>query len=894
MTTPQPLFNPAAGQTLPGLTLPPLAGGANPGMFIPPGTPPTQNVANALNNLNMFIPPEPIIDNDEEGGVQEAVNVDYDLEDPVLNAIEQRYGTPADFVSEEDLANIEVPEWLMPYVVEKVSALKQIAIINGRPHVRIPKSQVPHILRQMTTLSDPERGFPVSMNTTSTGGGKTLHTLFLIQYFGFDFGVICPTNAKVSWINQCNKYGMQPRFIMSYMEIGGKGWGPTKGNFLERYNADPGDRKAVAYRVTQDWMAMIGRAQRERITEWTKSYQQLSQMVVPPEQEAAKQQQMMQYAQAIQQQQQAIAGKKFMLIYDEFHAVKNKKTNSHRAGAALNYAIFSEPQSPNRVIELSATAFDKREHAESICRFNGFIRHQNLYNWIPATAEMQYLGIGELINACNRINPQATADVLRMYPIENGPRQQKRMENLVFYLFVTVIKTFISSSAPSPVTPDKVYNGFFDLGPKWTQDYERAAEALEATLGVQVINNQYVVTNEKVGLGTISPTLKKLELAIAYAMARNTFEFLEKYPTGKVMIAVHFDESREAVAQMLGAYHPLQIYGNTKLKERLAAVENFQKNPNARVIIINAVSGGVSIDLNPIIINAPHVGFISPFSYRFIAVLQTLGRLWRIGQASWAMAVMFYGASTHRVMKIMNAYAKKGKTTKATLSTSEAAKVKYPGDFPELNEAQIVEKYPELFLPFPTDQGDIPTIPQPAPGPIGMMPGLFPGQQPMQYGQQPQMQVPQMQYGQQMQVPQIQYGQQPMTQYGQQPQMYQQPQPQMYQQPQMGQPMPQVMPQVMQQPQQTIPYPQLIQQPTTPTTQLDTIDAINAAAERLRQRQQNQEPQPQGFTQGTTQVEQPQGIQQGIQQIAISQPVVAGVQIGTSSSTTATDDDYDF
>ncbi len=693
------------------------------GGFAPPTGPVQYDLATAMGQLNIYDPGSASRGGDEDD--DEA----YDTQsDPVIAAIQSKYPQPEDAMTAEDIAKIEVPDWLAPYVANTIEELMAPApTMGGRKLVRIPRIQVPHIIRLVNSflggagtmdITDPTTGqtqtiqierASINMNTTPTGGGKTLHTLFLAQQFGMRIGIICPNNAKVTWINKCNEYGFQPLFLLGDREIIGRGDGPVKHGFLFRRNEGSEKKKDIKYYPTQAFLNIINKSEYMQLADMQRTLDQTRAMVVAPDQEAARQQWIANRIAEMERLDQHLSNNKFLLIIDEAHVIKNRDSLVWKACAAMEKAINEDPATYNRTTLLSATMFDKPEHAESYMRFCGMIKSEKLYNFIGSTGETQYLGIQELIDNCNRINPQVTADVLALYPLERGSKQTERMRMLVYYLFVCVVKTFISSTGPSPVAPDNVANGYFDLGPRYSRDYDAAATALEETLGVSYdpVSGEARLNNQKVGLGTISPTLKALENSIAYSMARVAHDYLMANPTGKIVLAVHYNDARQLLAEWLKGYNPMQICGcapYNKLENRMAAINAFQNNPQVRVMIINAISGGVSVDLHDIHGGQPRLMLISPFSYRFINVLQTLGRIWRVGLKSRAMAVMFYGAGTKEVFKIMSAYARKGQTTKSTLTGDAASRSKYPADFPEMSEEQVKAEWPNLLLPLPRDE----------------------------------------------------------------------------------------------------------------------------------------------------------------------------------------------
>ena len=150
-----------------------------------------------------------------------------------------------------------------------------------------------------------------------------------------------------------------------------------------------------------------------------------------------------------------------LLVIDEIQNIKNT-SDQFKACKALTTALLSIG-GKSRFAMLSATPFDKEEHAINLLRVMGFIQSTKLFIFHKDTQSIQLIGAQEIINVCRHFNNTKTIQVQR----ENPPNRDN-IPRLCYRLYVDVIKPRLVSSMSSPVimaTKD-AKNGYYRMEEK--------------------------------------------------------------------------------------------------------------------------------------------------------------------------------------------------------------------------------------------------------------------------------------------------------------------------------------------------------------------------------------------------------------------------------------------
>ena len=100
-----------------------------------------------------------------------------------------------------------------------------------------------------------------------------------------------------------------------------------------------------------------------------------------------------------------------------------------------------------------------------------------------------------------------------------------------------------------------------------------------------------------------------------------------------MVVFLHHRETIIALSEMLQAYSPRMIKGDTPLAERDKIVQDFQKGEKTRILICNIKSGGVGLTLT----RASHVVFVE-MPWTAAEVHQAIDRCHRIGQKDSVLA----------------------------------------------------------------------------------------------------------------------------------------------------------------------------------------------------------------------------------------------------------------
>jgi len=346
-----------------------------------------------------------------------------------------------------------------------------------------------------------------------------------------------------------------------------------------------------------------------------------------------------------------IANKGIMLIFDEFHNLKNESCQNKAASVMIDIVKKSDR---SRVGLLSGTPFDREECAISVVKLMGLFNDNS---------------IKDLLNYCLKLDKIKTTDIIR-YSWPDVVR-------VIYRLFVEVIKPAISGQMDMPSIPVKfdVKNGFYNITKK--NEYNVALKLLEDAVG-------YITEYGKINFSQITLSLMELERCKVYDMIRVVKRNLESDRSCKVVLCLNYIENMVTAKESLKEYKPLVLIGSVNNKEREIVIDTFNNDDEYRLLIINPTVGGVGISLHDICGHSPRYMYISP-SYRFLDIVQTTGRIYRQGVKSNCTIRIFFGILGNDIteFKLIESLAKKTEVLERTLNKVE---IILPGRYPNVFE----------------------------------------------------------------------------------------------------------------------------------------------------------------------------------------------------------------
>lgn len=470
------------------------------------------------------------------------------------------------------------------------------------------------------------------IDTSRPRSGKTLVALWLAKRYGFPLIIICPKTLIAVWKREADKYGVEIIVSVSYQSLRSKQGARLKHGLLDRFdNTTEGGVHQIHFVPTQYYLSLIERGA--------------------------------------------------LLICDEIHNIKNNSDQYKACNALIRPIISGAGRS--RFALLSATPFDKEEHAINLLRLIGYIRAHRLYNYDRVNQAIVLEGVQELIDACRAINPAETARVLIQVP----PTIKKNIKHLVYVLYINVIRAAISGAMARPETGEGTFdvkNGFFNMTANRGFQLHTAVTALARAVNYDERTD--TVDMRGGGIGGVTPALVAIENAKVDDFARVATQILMDYDRNKVVISVNYTSTIDEIKRLLIFYHPLTLNGQIPEAKRQQVIADFVGNPTRRVLLMNTAVGKEGISLYSTEPDSPVFMLVSP-SYRPLDITQVTSRIYGPGMVSPAVARIFYGKLVgERETSILNALARKTEVLKGVLEDVVKADLILPGDYPSYHE----------------------------------------------------------------------------------------------------------------------------------------------------------------------------------------------------------------
>ncbi len=495
-------------------------------------------------------------------------------------------------------------------------------------------------MKEVTLLSHQVRHFDRILNivnnnkayldTSQMGSGKTYITIKLAQTFKLKLLVVAPVSTLSMWNRTASEFGVEMVKTISYASLRG-----TKKGVNHIYL----DRTDDQFRVTPTFKELV----REGI----------------------------------------------LLVFDEMHNLKNKKTAQIASAHALAIAI----EGKSRIALLSATPCDKASHTESIFKMLGIINCNELYIYKRfefGEGEYIFTGFKEVSNKCRQIDSKTANDILGHIGYEY-PVTRVNVDSITSNLYTKIAKKIISSdmSQPDILIVKDVKNGFYMVEQEGRNNLKTAINSLKLAVGYNDDTKNVYTTNT--GFGGITKALLGIEIAKTNLFIRLVTSTLTKNPQAKVILFMSYSSPISKSINMLAKYKPLLLDGKTSPKNRDLIMTQFQEpNTSHRLLISQIKVGGIGISLDDRHGNYPRYVFISP-TYSFIDLYQATGRVYRVTTKSTVTIRMVYGQKDdvkdeELESSILNAMSRKTAIAKNMLFNSQSERMPFPGDYQQYIE----------------------------------------------------------------------------------------------------------------------------------------------------------------------------------------------------------------
>ncbi len=284
------------------------------------------------------------------------------------------------------------------------------------------------------------------------------------------------------------------------------------------------------------------------------------------------------------------------IAFDEIQNIKNENSNVTHACREIMNEIYNGRTNP--ILCISGTPVDKQQQFVTIYRNIGIQKDNTLYRMNLSNWQNEPTGMLEIISYCEniaRMENNVSAMEYMANIRENIPRNKTVATNVLYKMFLEVIKPIISSQMTIPEQPMAQIvsqNIFYGLT---GEDYDIADKAIKKMLEI-VDNSNGIFGEARIEL---FKSMILLESAKINTIVEEAEYLLMKNPNQKIVIAVSYKESVKELVEKLEKWNPLVINGEINGKIKQERIEKFQEaNTERRVLIgnITVISTGIDLD----------------------------------------------------------------------------------------------------------------------------------------------------------------------------------------------------------------------------------------------------------------------------------------------------------
>ena len=485
-------------------------------------------------------------------------------------------------------------------------------------------SQVHHVARLRSILA----AGTFALDLSVMGCGKTYTT----SKIGLDYDhvvVVAPVSVQAKWTKMQQQFGLPIVANLSYASLRGTARGTLKNGLLTRHQVASTDRPCF---------------------EPTIHLLQLCQ-------------------------------DRTLFVFDECQHLKNDSSQTAAAAALVTAAKRSDH---SKVLLLSGSPFDKREHVFNFLRLLDVIpstRGFGITRYDRSRYQHYYThNAHAFLRSCFTLD-EATSTFLITTRYNSPYMTPYRGQETVYHLFQTVFKPTIQSAMALPPLPVRVlkFNAFYSIPPD-TENFQHLRR------GVADLQRVYMHDRPD-SMMAISAALKCIEQAKVDLFAQIVRNKLGVTDSGKakVVVAVNFSNTIATLTKTLHKYQPLVLDGSVNANKRADIIQAFRDDPGKRLLISNLAVCSTGIDLDDKVGDAPRFCLVSP-TYSTIALHQLGHRFMRTDTRSDAHLHMVYVHGAHEA-SIIAALSHKSGVMKET-TPQQRAEVIFPGDFAQFDATQ--------------------------------------------------------------------------------------------------------------------------------------------------------------------------------------------------------------
>lgn len=461
------------------------------------------------------------------------------------------------------------------------------------------------------------------ISASPTGSGKTFITLWL--YLNYHIGnekfkriIICgPKSSLIVFALVANQYNIKNMQFITYSSLACKGKiANTRGNPRNIYLNCAYEESNIINKKTGDY-------KKKPRYQLRKSFKKLAQEGV-------------------------------LLVFDEFHRLKNDSAQSYACEVLSRYVAISKKASKSRAIFLSATPVQRSDNATRYLTIFGIIDNERfaVYNKSDATYDMRSFNkadqfmekvaektkepMEEIRHVMNvfRENPigddNGTADLAHLYynkVIARGLTQslirtETEFKHIIRNRFVNIPRSGMSNYAMGLVV--------FQYGEKLMKMAAMSTGSARYTLLMQAFS-------------ALSMGQHLMERAKLLPIARAAKQYLKKDKNCRVLIFLWLKElGVDVIKKEFKGIPYLLLKGGLSDLEKISLVKRFQDKDGPRLLIATIQSGSESLSFHDIHGGQKRYSLISP-SFDYVRIAQAAGRTNRVGVLSDSQVEYVYG-----------------------------------------------------------------------------------------------------------------------------------------------------------------------------------------------------------------------------------------------------------
>ena len=487
------------------------------------------------------------------------------------------------------------------------------------------------------------------MDTSSTGCGKTITSLALQMHLDIPVIVFCQKTAKGHWLRTAERMGTSIFITSTYesMRVGSnvKGDNPLLPYIRKvRTQSVTDDGDVIIqdeYRLTQEWFDLVDDG--------------------------------------------------IMIIFDESQKIKNNNATTTLAHQLiLSIVEHKDPNNRSRVLQTSATPFDKQELVVNVMKTFGIYTNLKMSR-NDIQRGMMYEGFIEIMEKIRKIAPHADLSTAEELMSRSGV--VKSIKGILFQWYVDYIAPIHTLSMRPLDSKPVLEASYLPIDP------------IKGILAGDIIKSMMDIVHYDPETGEIETNLdantrsKVLTLIhdlevykIRDAIVPEARKILTTKSKDKIVIFVNGVSKGQVdiVKNELGKFGVVHIQGDMNVTQRNHNINRFQTQDTCRVFVSTIGTGASSISLDDTVGDSPRHCFIIP-SYSIQNLHQAKGRIDRVTTASIPTIKLVYLNLDINEQKLLDALARKTEVYKKTLTNANnEGKIVYPGDYPEVRYGTIV------------------------------------------------------------------------------------------------------------------------------------------------------------------------------------------------------------